>query len=83
MAPAAQVRHSYQERRNRGECGIVGLLVMEVERDEKQSVSLHLYLSLSFCDGCKAVDHAPDLSVFLIKILYLKTQGKKRLESTQ
>lgn len=56
------------------------------------SLSLTLFLSFplppfSFffffpCDGCKAVDHAPDLSVFLIKILYLQAQGKK-VESTQ
>lgn len=30
------------------------------------------------CDGCKAVDHAPDLSVFLIKILYLKAHGEEK-----
>lgn len=63
---------------------------VSVERDEKQSVShslFVLFLSLSPpffpCDGCKAVDHAPDLSVFLIKILYLQAQGKKKVESTQ
>ena len=80
MAPAAQVRRSRQERGDRGGGDV------EVERWERKCVSL----SLSFCpppfffpcDGCKAVDHAPDLSVFLIKILYLQAQGKK-VESTQ
>lgn len=84
MAPAAQVRRSRQERGDRGGGGGGG-----GGRDVKvESLSLfHSFpLSLSFfflsCDGCKAVDHAPDLSVFLIKILYLQAQGKK-VESTQ
>lgn len=59
---------------------------MEVERDEEESLSLSLSFCLPLspfsCDECKAVDHAPDLSVFLIKILYLQAQGKK-VESTQ
>lgn len=44
---------------------------VEVKRDEKESTP-HFFFSP--CDGCKAVDHAPDLSVFLIKILYLQAQ---------
>lgn len=42
------------------------------------TLSFHLSLSLFFCDGCKAVDHAPDLSVFLIKILYLQAWEEKK-----
>lgn len=55
----------------------------------KGSVSFPLLVfnsSSSFpCDGCTAVDHAPDLSPFLIKILYLQAQErkKKKVESTQ
>lgn len=58
----------------------------KVSLSHSLSFSLSLFLSFSLpffsCDGCKAVDHAPDLSVFLIKILYLQAQGKK-VESTQ
>lgn len=49
------------------------------------SLALSIVLSPFFSyDGCKAVDHAPDLSAFLIKILYLQARGgKKKVESTQ
>lgn len=77
MAPAAQVQRS--ERKNRGEikCG--------EQRDEKERVSHSLSFFLFFsCDGCKVVDHPPDLSVFLIKILYLKAhRGEKKPLSKQ
>lgn len=61
------------------------------ERWERKYLSLSASpqspLFFSSCDGCKALDHAPDLSVFLIKILYLQAQRnkkkKKNLESTQ
>lgn len=63
MAPAAQVRRSERKggRRRSAE-----------QRDEKESVFRSSSFLLFSCDGCKAVDHVPDLSVFLIKILYLK-----------
>lgn len=76
MAPAAQVRR--QERGDRGEgVALVGWW-------KCPSLSLSIFLSpFFFCDGCKAVDHAPDLSVFLIKILYLQAREEKKVESTQ
>lgn len=69
MAPAAQVRRS--ERKKGGG--------RDVESGEmRKKVSLALLLSYFFpCDGCGAVDHVPDLSVFLIKILYLKAHGRE------
>lgn len=77
MAPAAQVRCS-EKKGGRRRCA--------EQRDEKESVSRSSPFLLFPCDGCKAVDHAPDLSVFLIKILYLKAHGreggeKKKVES--
>lgn len=75
MAPAAQVRRSRQERGGRGKGEDGGRLRCGSKEMRKQ---VSLALSLSFCDGCKAVDHAPDLSVFLIKILYLKARRTKK-----
>lgn len=79
MAPAAQVRRS-ERNGGRQRCG--------EERDEKESVSRSPPFLLFPCDGCKAVDHVPALSVFLIKILYLKAHGreggeKKRWKASQ
>lgn len=68
MAPAAQVRRS-ERNGGRQRCG--------QQRDEKQSVSRSPSFLLFPCDGCKAVDHVPALSVFLIKILYLKAHGRE------
>lgn len=77
MAPAAQVRRS-ERNGGRQRCG--------EQRDEKGSVSRSPSFLLFPCDRCKAVDHAPALSVFLIKILYLKAHRreggeKKKVES--
>lgn len=75
MAPAAQVRR--QERGDRGEG--VGVGGVGWWKEVSLTLSFHLSLSLFFfCDGCKAVDHAPDLSVFLIKILYLQAREEKK-----
>lgn len=73
MAPAAQVRR--QERGDRGEgVALVGWGGESVPHSLFPSFSLPFF----FCDGCKAVDHAPDLSVFLIKILYLQAREEKK-----
>lgn len=68
MAPAAQVRRS-ERNGGRQRCG--------EQRDEKGSVSRSPSFLLFPCDRCKAVDHAPALSVFLIKILYLKAHRRE------
>lgn len=73
MAPAAQVRR--QERGDRGEgVASVGWGGESVPHSLFPSFSLPFFS----CDGCKAVDHAPDLSVFLIKILYLQAREEKK-----
>lgn len=82
MAPAAQVRRSRQEWGGRGKGGGEerGRL-RSGSREMRKKVSVAPSVSppppFFFCDGCKAVDHAPDLSLFLIKILYLKARGTK------
>lgn len=74
MAPAAQVRCS-ERNGGRQRC--------REQRDEKEGVSRSPSFLLFPCDGCKAVDHVPALSVFLIKILYLKAHGGEGGEKKQ